>query len=124
MSALTRLPMSPIHSAVLGDTSRARKEAPWPWPFPLPTERFGTDGLRSLVKRAMDLTGALVGLLVFSPVLLVVALLIRLDSPGPILFRQVRLGRRGRPFRIIKFRTMVVDAEERLGDLETCNESA
>jgi lipopolysaccharide/colanic/teichoic acid biosynthesis glycosyltransferase len=65
-----------------------------------------------------------VGLLVFSPVMLGVALLIRLDSPGPILFRQVRLGRRGRPFRILKFRTMVVDAEQRLGDLEVRNESA
>ncbi len=50
-------------------------------------------------------------------------LLIRLDSPGPVLFRQVRRGYRGRPFRMIKFRTMVVDAEQRLGDLELRNES-
>jgi lipopolysaccharide/colanic/teichoic acid biosynthesis glycosyltransferase len=68
--------------------------------------------------------GALVGLVLFSPVLLAIALLIRLDSPGPVLFRQVRRGHRGRPFRMLKFRTMVVDAEQRLGDLESCNESA
>ena len=61
---------------------------------------------------------------VFAPVLLAIALLIRLDSPGPVLFRQVRRGHRGRPFRMLKFRTMVADAEQRLGDLESCNESA
>jgi lipopolysaccharide/colanic/teichoic acid biosynthesis glycosyltransferase len=77
-----------------------------------------------MVKRAMDFTGALVGVLVLSPVMLVLALLIRLDSHGPILFRQVRLGHRGRPFRMLKFRTMVVDAEQRLGGLEEKNESA
>jgi lipopolysaccharide/colanic/teichoic acid biosynthesis glycosyltransferase len=83
-----------------------------------------TDGLSAPAKRAIDLTGALVGLLLLSPVLLVVALLIRLDSPGPVLFRQWRRGRFGRPFRMLKFRTMVVDAERRLGDLEHRNESA
>ena len=72
----------------------------------------------------MDLAGALVSLVLLWPVMLTIALLIRLDSPGPVLFRQVRRGRRGRPFRIFKFRTMVVDAEQRLGDLESCNESA
>jgi lipopolysaccharide/colanic/teichoic acid biosynthesis glycosyltransferase len=77
-----------------------------------------------LAKRVIDLTGAVVGLLALSPVLLAVALLIRLDSPSPVLFRQWRRGRWGRPFRMLKFRTMVVDAERRLGDLECRNESA
>jgi lipopolysaccharide/colanic/teichoic acid biosynthesis glycosyltransferase len=76
-----------------------------------------------LVKRAVDLVGASVGLLLFSPVMLSIALLIRLDSPGPVLFRQWRRGYRGRPFRMLKFRTMVVDAEHRLGGLEHRNES-
>jgi lipopolysaccharide/colanic/teichoic acid biosynthesis glycosyltransferase len=65
-----------------------------------------------------------VGLVVLAPVLLAIALLIRLESPGRVLFRQVRRGHRGRPFRILKFRTMVADAERRLGGLEACNESA
>jgi lipopolysaccharide/colanic/teichoic acid biosynthesis glycosyltransferase len=77
-----------------------------------------------LLKRAVDLTGALAGLLLLSSVMLAVALLIRLDSPGPALFRQWRRGRGGQPFRMLKFRTMVVDAERRLGDLESSNESA
>jgi lipopolysaccharide/colanic/teichoic acid biosynthesis glycosyltransferase len=64
------------------------------------------------------------GLILFAPVLLAIALLVRLDSPGPVLFRQVRRGYRGRPFRLLKFRTMVSDAEQRLGDLQACNESA
>jgi lipopolysaccharide/colanic/teichoic acid biosynthesis glycosyltransferase len=83
-----------------------------------------TDGPSSLAKRAIDLAGALTGLLLLSPVMLVLALLIRLESPGPVLFRQWRHGRFGRPFRMLKFRTMVVDAERRLGDLEHRNESA
>jgi lipopolysaccharide/colanic/teichoic acid biosynthesis glycosyltransferase len=56
--------------------------------------------------------------------MLAIALGIRLDSPGPALFHQLRRGHRGRPFRVLKFRTMVVDAAQRLGDLEERNESA
>lgn len=74
-------------------------------------------------KRAFDVVVAGIGLIALWPVLLLVALLIRLDSKGPILFRQERLGQGSRPFRIWKFRTMVVDAEIQLAGLETCNES-
>jgi lipopolysaccharide/colanic/teichoic acid biosynthesis glycosyltransferase len=56
--------------------------------------------------------------------MLLIALLIRLDSPGPVLFRQLRRGYRGRLFRVLKFRTMVLDAEQQLPDLEDSNESA
>jgi lipopolysaccharide/colanic/teichoic acid biosynthesis glycosyltransferase len=77
-----------------------------------------------LVKRAVDLTGALVGLTLLTPVILVIALLIRLEGRGPILFRQLRRGYRGKLFRVIKFRTMNVDAEQHLDALEESNESA
>jgi lipopolysaccharide/colanic/teichoic acid biosynthesis glycosyltransferase len=63
-------------------------------------------------------------LTLLAPVMLTVALLIRLDSPGPILFRQLRRGYRGRTFWVLKFRTMIVDAEQRLSELEKRNESA
>jgi exopolysaccharide biosynthesis polyprenyl glycosylphosphotransferase len=79
---------------------------------------------RSFAKRTMDAVGALLGLCFLSPVLVGVAVLIRLDSPGPILFRQKRMGLRGRVFHCLKFRTMVPDAEKRLRDLEARNESA
>jgi lipopolysaccharide/colanic/teichoic acid biosynthesis glycosyltransferase len=62
------------------------------------------------MKRAFDITAASVGLLLLSPLLLFVSLLIKLDSPGPALFRQERMGRGFRPFLIYKFRTMVQDA--------------
>jgi exopolysaccharide biosynthesis polyprenyl glycosylphosphotransferase len=66
-----------------------------------------------LLKRAMDIAGAAFLLLVTAPVWIFAAIAIKLDSSGPVLFRQQRIGRRGRPFRLTKFRSMVVDAEAR-----------
>ena len=62
-------------------------------------------------RRAFDVLFSLAALLLLAPALLLVATLIRLDSPGPALYRQTRLGRHGRPFRIVKFRSMRMDAE-------------
>ena len=64
-------------------------------------------------KRAFDLLVSALALVLLAPLLLAIALAIRLDSRGPALFRQQRVGRHGVPFRIHKFRTMVVDAAER-----------
>ncbi len=64
-------------------------------------------------KRGMDVVGASVLLIVTAPVSLLAAIAVKLGSPGPILFRQERIGRGGKPFQIAKFRTMVVDAEAR-----------
>ena len=66
-----------------------------------------------MFKRLFDVTSALLGLLVFGLPMLAVAAWIRLDSPGPVFFRQERVGRHGKVFRIHKFRTMTVDAEQR-----------
>jgi exopolysaccharide biosynthesis polyprenyl glycosylphosphotransferase len=63
------------------------------------------------LKRGMDVTGAAAGLLLFAPLLGLIALLVKLDSRGPVLFRQTRMGASERTFEILKFRTMVVDAE-------------
>jgi undecaprenyl phosphate N,N'-diacetylbacillosamine 1-phosphate transferase len=63
-------------------------------------------------KRALDILGAGIGLALLAPLLLVVAVLIVLDDPGPIFFRQSRLGRGGTPFRIVKFRTMRIGAPD------------
>jgi exopolysaccharide biosynthesis polyprenyl glycosylphosphotransferase len=65
------------------------------------------------LKRAMDLSGSQIALVLFSPLLLIVALAIKLDSRGPVFFRQRRIGRGGKTFNLVKFRTMVVDAEQR-----------
>lgn len=77
-----------------------------------------------LTKSAMDRLGAAVGLALLSPLLLAIMVAIRIDSPGPATFRQVRTGRDGRPFTMYKFRSMVPGAESRLGDLLDLNEGA
>ena len=66
-----------------------------------------------LLKRATDLALTIPTLVVLAPVLALLALMIKVDSPGPVFFRQVRVGTAGRPFRIFKFRSMHADAEER-----------
>ncbi|WP_324667968.1 exopolysaccharide biosynthesis polyprenyl glycosylphosphotransferase [Geochorda subterranea] len=68
-----------------------------------------------LFKRVIDIVVSVVGLVVLSPVYLVGMLAIRLDSPGPVLYRQTRVGQGGRPFELIKLRTMVDRAEEHTG---------
>jgi lipopolysaccharide/colanic/teichoic acid biosynthesis glycosyltransferase len=75
-----------------------------------------------LWKRGLDVTGASVGLLFLAPVMGMIALAIKVCTPGPIFFRQRRTGRNGRPFLIYKFRTMAVNAEARQADLLAQNE--
>jgi len=75
------------------------------------------DDLRLLVKRFIDLSTAIVGLLISFPILLLIALAVRLTSPGPAIFRQERCGLNGRTFRVYKFRSMRADAEERKADV-------
>lgn len=82
------------------------------------------DGAKHVLKRALDITLGAVGLLLISPVLLVIGLLVKLDSPGPALFRQERVGRNGRPFHMLKFRSMVQTAEDDLAGLLDKNEGA
>jgi exopolysaccharide biosynthesis polyprenyl glycosylphosphotransferase len=74
------------------------------------------------VKRLIDIVGAALGLLLFAPALLAIALAVRLTSPGPVFFVQERYGLNRRIFRMYKFRTMVQDAEARQADLEHINE--
>jgi exopolysaccharide biosynthesis polyprenyl glycosylphosphotransferase len=81
-------------------------------------------GVRYLLKEVVERSFAtLVGLLVL-PVCAAVALAIKLDSPGPVFFRQTRVSRHGREFQVLKFRSMHVDAEARLAELEARNENA
>ncbi len=70
-----------------------------------------------VIKRAMDIVGAVFGLFLFGIAMLIFAPLIKLESKGPVLFRQTRIGKGGRRFEIYKFRSMVNDAEEKKADL-------
>ena len=78
--------------------------------------------LELMVKRGIDIVGGAVGLVLFSPIIAATALLIRIDSPGPAFFRQVRCGLHGRRFEMIKLRTMEVDAESKKLELMSLNE--
>jgi exopolysaccharide biosynthesis polyprenyl glycosylphosphotransferase len=73
-------------------------------------------------KRLADVIVSVISLIVLSPVMLIIALLIRLTSAGPVLYRQTRCGLNGRRFTLYKFRSMVADAEARRADLEHLNE--
>ncbi|CAH0221116.1 UDP-glucose:undecaprenyl-phosphate glucose-1-phosphate transferase [Microbacterium sp. Bi121] len=82
------------------------------------------EGAKHVLKRALDIvvsTLALVPIILLTPVL---ALLIKLDSPGPVFFFQERVGRDGKPFQIVKFRSMHADAEQRLAALKAANEGS
>jgi exopolysaccharide biosynthesis polyprenyl glycosylphosphotransferase len=85
--------------------------------------RFGLSRSSDALKRAFDLVGAGLGLLVLSPVLALIGLIVKFDSRGPVLFRQPRIGRNGEPFTILKFRTMVDGAEEMKAELRSRNET-
>jgi len=85
--------------------------------------RFGLSPSARTVKRSFDLVVATAGVLVLAPVMALCALLVRLETRGPILFRQVRVGRDGRRFQMLKFRSMVLDAEQRKSALEHRNET-
>jgi exopolysaccharide biosynthesis polyprenyl glycosylphosphotransferase len=84
---------------------------------------FGLSRSSKLLKRALDVVASALALIAIAPLLCVLAVAIKLDSPGPVLFRQTRVGRGGRPFQILKFRTMDADAELRKRQLTDRNES-
>lgn len=75
-----------------------------------------------VAKRAVDIAGSGSALLLLTPLWLLLALAIRLESPGPVLFSQMRVGQHGRPFRLWKFRSMFIDAEARKAELMARNE--
>jgi exopolysaccharide biosynthesis polyprenyl glycosylphosphotransferase len=90
---------------------------------PLLRLRVTPEDRRLLIKRAIDLTGAALGVILLSPLLLLTALAIKLTGRGPVIFRQQRYGLNRRLFTIYKFRTMVCDAEQQQDALEAHNEA-
>ena len=79
-------------------------------------------GWRRVVKRASDIVLTSIGLLIISPLMLGIAAVVKLQDGGPVIFRQARVGRDGKPFTMLKFRSMVVDAEDRKLELMAYNE--
>jgi lipopolysaccharide/colanic/teichoic acid biosynthesis glycosyltransferase len=117
--------MPPMNSTSVDDPAMAKEEAALKTSIHWDVEEWlAAERLRNRIKRAVDVVGALVALFLLWPVMVLIALAIKFTSPGPILFQQARRGYRGRIFQVLKFRTMTVDAEQRLVDLESSNESA
>ncbi|WP_322822763.1 exopolysaccharide biosynthesis polyprenyl glycosylphosphotransferase [Chloroflexus sp.] len=79
--------------------------------------------LLSRLKRVLDVTVAVIAIILTSPIMLITALFIKLESPGPVIFKQVRVGKDGEHFYCYKFRSMYVDAEQRLRELQAKNEA-
>jgi exopolysaccharide biosynthesis polyprenyl glycosylphosphotransferase len=89
----------------------------------LSRSRVPSDEIALAGKRAFDIVSSAVAILLFSPILIATAIAIRVESPGPIFFRQRRVGRNGRPFTMLKFRSMHANAEARLEALRVLNEA-
>jgi exopolysaccharide biosynthesis polyprenyl glycosylphosphotransferase len=118
--ALTILPIGPIGPEVPRQRSQMRMVAG------LPALRFRPPlitGTNFWIKRCFDFFAASLLLLSISPLLLAIALSIKLNSAGPVFFKQTRIGLHGQPFKVWKFRTMVSDAEQLLKGLESQNQS-
>jgi exopolysaccharide biosynthesis polyprenyl glycosylphosphotransferase len=89
----------------------------------LAVPRYGLSKSSAFLKRSMDVIGAGVGLLVLAPLMVISAIAIKLDSRGPVFFRQTRIGKDGVPFEMLKFRSMVDRADERKAELADLNEA-
>ena len=90
--------------------------------FPVITyHSVSLDRIQLFIKSLIDVAGSAVGLLLLSPIFILTAIAIKLDSPGPVFFKQKRAGINGKPFTIYKFRSMYIDAEERKHELMTMN---
>ncbi|MFL5839597.1 MAG: sugar transferase [Thermoleophilaceae bacterium] len=87
----------------------------------LGVRRFGLGRSSARIKRMMDLVAATIGLIVLAPLFAAVAVAIKLESRGPVFYRQWRIGREGRPFRMVKFRSMVQDADVLKAGLDHLN---
>lgn len=91
---------------------------------PPATRPRGAPGLtlgKRAIKRVLDILGSSIGLILSAPIVLLAALAIKLEGPGPVFFTQERAGENGRPFRMYKLRTMVVGAEEQVGQVLASN---
>lgn len=87
------------------------------WEYSNPIANVEERKVYEFVKRIMDLVGSILGLIVLSPIFLVLAVIVKIDSPGPVFFAHKRLGHNGKLIKVYKFRTMVINAEELLKSL-------
>jgi len=117
----TDLCLAPALLDVAGPRTSVRAAAGLPLLY---VDHPDLSGLRQVIKGLFDKVAAASALLLLAPLMLTIALMIRLEDGGPALFKQVRVGKDGRPFRLYKFRTMVPEAEQQKAALQLHNEAA
>ena len=117
----TDLCLAPALLDVAGPRTNVRAAAGLPLLY---VDHPDLSGLRQVIKGVFDKLAAGAALILLAPLLLAIGLAIRLEDGGPALFKQVRVGKDGRPFRLYKFRTMVVQAEQQKASLQLHNEGA
>jgi len=117
----TDLCLAPALLDVAGPRTSVRAAAGLPLLY---VDHPDLSGLRQVIKGLFDKVAAASALLLLAPLMLTIALMIRLEDGGPALFKQVRVGKDGRPFRLYKFRTMVPQAEQQKAALQLHNEGA
>jgi exopolysaccharide biosynthesis polyprenyl glycosylphosphotransferase len=111
-----------VATGILGVHSRRMRTLPLAYEPMLYIESAHLSSAQAVAKRAFDLVLSAVAIIVLAPIMLIVAAVIKCSDPGPVFFKQRRVGRNGAPFDVFKFRTMVVDAEAQLAKLATMNE--
>ena len=114
--SLTPVQMEKITISIheFSEKGEDQDDPPDPVFYPEVKKKYGAHTGSFLVKRAIDIVGSIVGLILFSPFFLAIAILVKLTSPGPILFRQERVGLYGKKFTFLKFRTMQVNNDPRV----------
>jgi lipopolysaccharide/colanic/teichoic acid biosynthesis glycosyltransferase len=105
------LPQSDETATLLSTGAADLAVTEWPFAFEILNQSQMRD-LQLKLKRLLDIVGSLIGIVLSAPLMLIISVLIELTSPGPILFRQERLGFLGKPFTFLKFRSMKVDCDE------------
>ncbi|WP_265936969.1 sugar transferase [Clostridium prolinivorans] len=85
-------------------------------------ENFEKSQIYYVIKRTLDILGSFFGIVILSPLMIIIAVLIKIGSPGPVIFSQDRIGQNGKTFKMYKFRSMVQNAEELLNKLKDKNE--
>lgn len=94
-----------------------------PFEVSLNLNQLNEKPIQQFLKRFVEINGTVLGLIIISPILLAISIAIKLNSKGPVLFKQKRIGQYGKEFYMYKFRTMYEDAEEKLEELKDLNET-
>lgn len=127
MSTLQGINYSSISPEIIGFLEKCYKKnssyTTNPYLVSVNLDESGQKPIQWFFKRLIEITGTIIGLMIIFPILAGIAIAIKIDSKGPVLFKQKRIGRHGKEFYIYKFRSMYLNAEERIEELKKYNQT-